>query len=179
MILSDFDLESLIKEKRLVIKPFKKDIIRENGLDLRLSNEIAKHIKRPAGFVLDPSNPKHVNNEYVSEKNSRELIIESGSQVLLSTIENVKLPENLIGFVELRSTWARHGLIMPPTIIDAGFAGNITLEVFNAASSGILLRPGTRFAHVIFATTLNRVRNPYKGTYLNQKGIKFPKVIGK
>ena len=42
MILSDFDLESLIKEKRLVIKPFKKDIIRENGLDLRLSNEIAK-----------------------------------------------------------------------------------------------------------------------------------------
>ncbi|MEM3296699.1 MAG: hypothetical protein QXG73_01335, partial [Candidatus Micrarchaeaceae archaeon] len=82
-----------------------------------------------------------------------------------------------VGFVELRSTWARHGLSMPPTIIDAGFSGNVTLEVFNNAPYGILLKPKTRFAHIIFAATMNKVKNTYKGKYLGQRGIRLPKTI--
>lgn len=180
MILSDFDLESYIKHKRLIIEPMSKETIRENGLDLRLANEIARHNpKLNKEFVLDPSNVAHVKKEYIIEKNDEELIIPAKTQVLASTIEQVGLPDNLMGFVELRSTWARHGLILPPTIIDAGFAGTVTLEVYNSSEHAILLRPGTRFAHVIFATTLNRVKNAYKGSYLRQKGIRVPKVIKK
>ena len=178
MILSDFDLESLINEKRLVVKPFDKEIIRENGLDLRISNEVAVHNpKRDSKFLIDPSDSKTLKDEYVMKKMPKGIIILPSTQVLLSTLEFVGLPDNLVGFVELRSTWARHGLLVPPTIIDAGFAGTVTLEVFNSSRFPILLRPKVRFAHVIFATTLNRVRNAYKGTYLNQKGIKLPKKL--
>lgn len=178
MILSDFDLESLIKEKRLVVQPFKKEIIRENGLDMRLSDEVARHNPdRNENFVIDPSDPETLKEEYVLEKKVKEIILRAHEQVLLSTIEFVGLPDNLIGFVELRSTWARHGLFMPPTIIDAGFAGTITLEVFNSSKFSIVLCPEVRFAHIIFATTLNRVRNAYKGTYLNQRGIFLPKKL--
>ncbi|MEM0094834.1 MAG: dCTP deaminase [Candidatus Micrarchaeaceae archaeon] len=178
MILSDFDLEHLIKSKRLLIKPFEKSIIRENGLDLRLADEIAYH-KDGLGedFFIDPSKESHVKKAYTIEKNCGILKIPKRSQVLLSTYEYISLPDNLVGFVELRSTWARHGLSMPPTIIDAGFSGNVTLEVFNNAPYGILLRPKTRFAHIIFATTMNKVKNTYKGKYLGQRGIKLPKVI--
>ncbi len=178
MILSDFDLENMIRSKRIVITPFKKETIRENGIDLRLSDEIGRHNpERDESFVVDPSNKEHVNNEYVLEKNKKGNIIRPHEQVLMSTMEFIKMPDNLMGFVEQRSTWARHGLMLPPTIIDAGFAGNITLEVFNASSHGILLRPGMRFAHVIFAATLNRVKNDYKGEYLGQRGVKVPKVL--
>lgn len=178
MILSDFDLESLIKEKRLVVKPFDKEIIRENGLDLRLSSQVARHNpKRDSKFLIDPSDPETLKDEYIMENRPKGIIIQPGTQVLLSTLEFVGLPDNLVGFVELRSTWARHGLFVPPTIIDAGFAGTVTLEVFNSSRFPILLRPKVRFAHVIFATTLNRVRNAYKGTYLNQRGIKLPKKL--
>ena len=178
MILSDYDLESMIKEKRLVVKPFEKEIVRENGLDLRLSNEVARHNPdRDPSAVIDPSDPESLKDEYILEKQPNGIVIEPSTQVLLSTIEFVGLPDNLVGFVELRSTWARHGLFVPPTIIDAGFAGTITLEVFNSSRFPILLRPKVRFAHVIFATTLNRVRNAYKGTYLNQKGIFLPKKL--
>ena len=178
MILSDFDLESLIKERRLVVKPFAKEIIRENGLDLRLSDQVARHNpKRDSKFLIDPSDPETLKGEYVVYREKRGIIVDPGTQVLLSTIEFVGLPDNLVGFVELRSTWARHGLFMPPTIIDAGFAGTITLEVFNSSKFPILLRPKVRFAHVIFATTLNRVRNAYKGTYLNQRGVFLPKKL--
>lgn len=178
MILSDFDLENMIRSKRIVIEPFDKEIIRENGVDLRISDEIGRHNpERGPEFVVDPSDPEHVNNEYVLEKNDKGNVIGPHEQVLMSTIEYIKMPDNLMGFVEQRSTWARHGLMLPPTIIDAGFEGNITLEVFNASSHGILLRPGMRFAHVIFAATLNRVSNDYKGKYLGQKGVRLPKVI--
>ncbi len=178
MILSDFDLESYIRDKRLVVKPFHESTIRENGLDLRLSNQMAvKNANAGKNYVLDPYDEKSIKKEYVVKRNSREFIVPKTSQVLISTLEYLELPDNLMGFIELRSTWCRHGLSMPPSIIDAGFKGNITLEIINHGPYAIKLRPRTRFAHIIFATTLNRVRNAYSGSYLGQRGIRLPKVI--
>lgn len=178
MILSDFDLENYIRDKRLVVKPFHQSTIRENGLDLRLSDEMAvKNTSLGKKFVLDPYNMESIRKEYVVQKKMKEFITPAMSQILISTLEYLELPDNLMGFIELRSTWCRHGLSMPPSIIDAGFKGNITLEVINHGPYAIKLRPRTRFAHIIFATTLNRVRNAYSGSYLGQRGLRLPKVI--
>ncbi|MDE1761961.1 MAG: dCTP deaminase, partial [Candidatus Micrarchaeota archaeon] len=70
-----------------------------------------------------------------------------------------------------------HGLVMPPTIIDAGFAGNITLEIFNSSPYAIKLKPDTRFAHVIFSMTMNRVEKAYSGRYFGQRGLTPPKPL--
>lgn len=178
MILSDFDLESYIRDRWLVVKPFHASTLRENGLDLRLGNEIAiKNTSLGKNFVLDPYSGKSIKKEYVVKRSSSEFIVPKMSQVLISTLEYLELPDNLMGFIELRSTWCRHGLSMPPSIIDAGFKGTITLEVINHSPYAIKLKPKTRFAHIIFATTLNRVRNAYSGSYLGQRGIRLPKAI--
>lgn len=178
MILSDFDLDNYIRSKRLVIEPFNDELIRENGLDLKLGNEIGIHNPELGpDFILDPSNEEHLKKEYVITKSDERLVIPPKAQVLLTTHEYVEMPDNLMGFVELRSSWARHGLSMPPTIIDAGFKGDITLEVINNTDIGIALKPGLRFAHIIFAVTMNKVSNKYAGSYLNQRGIRTPKKI--
>ncbi len=179
MILSDFDLSNLIRSKRLIIRPFSKEIIRENGLDLRLADEIAVESDLGKDFVLDPSNAEHLKREYTLKKGQKMLVLPPMKHVLLSTVEHLELPDNLIGFVELRSTWARHGLLMPPTIIDAGFKGTITIEVYNTNAHGIGLPPNVGFAHVVFAATLNKVENAYKGFYSGQKGVQTPKAIKK
>ncbi len=177
MILSDYDLENIIRSKRLGIETFDKETIRENGIDLRLSDEIAvRNPKLSKKMVFDPTNPDHVKDEYIIRKSDK-LIVPEHSQVLMSSREHLSMPNNLMGFVEIRSTWARHGLSMPPTIIDAGFRGTITLEIINNAPHPIMLKPNMRFAHIIFATTLNEVTNAYKGSYLEQRGIKLPKLI--
>ncbi|MGC8568351.1 MAG: dCTP deaminase [Candidatus Micrarchaeia archaeon] len=179
MILSDFDIMNMVKSGRMSIKPFAKDIIRENGADFRLANEIARHVAPEKDFVLDPTDKKAVENSYKIEKNKKELIINSHEQVLLSTYETISMPDDVAGFVELRSTWARHGLSMPPTVIDAGFKGTVTLEVFNNAPYGIKLKPGLGFAHIIFIKTSSKVASAYSGIYQNQNGIHLPKVISK
>ena len=176
-VLSDFDLSNMIRSKRLVIDPFTKDIIRENGIDFRLDNEVAHHKNLGKDFIMDPSDANMIASAYDLEKNLDKIVIGSREQVLLSTMEYMELPDDIMSMVELRSTWARHGLCMPPTIVDAGFKGNITLEVFNNAPYSIALKPGVRFAHMIFIKTSNKVTNLYAGKYSGQRGVKLPKVI--
>lgn len=174
MILSDFDLENAIRHKRLVVKPFDKRIIKENGLDLRLADDIAYHKELGSNFILDPSDKKKIDACFRYFRKQKSMVLRPHEQVLLSTYEYIKMPDDAIGFVELRSTWGRHGLSMPPTIIDAGFEGNITLEVVNNAPYSIMLKPKLRFAHIIFAKTSNRVKKTYSGLYMRQRGIRFP-----
>ncbi|MDG6936866.1 MAG: dCTP deaminase [Nitrososphaerota archaeon] len=177
MILSDYDLHNAIAHHRIVIKPFSRHTIRENGVDFRLSDQIARHNKFKKGFVLDPTNERHVRDTYQLSKGVKTLVIGSNEQVLLSTHEYMEMPDDVMGFVELRSTWARHGISMPPTIIDAGFKGNVTLEVINNAPYSIALMPKQRFAHIIFVKTNSKVEKVYSGKYQGQVGVRLPKLI--
>jgi len=175
MILSDFDLTSYIRSGRLVIEPLSEEIIRENGIDLRLGNQIAR--LRDTDEVLDTRNPEaDLSSFYVIEEGET-FIINPREKVLLTSLEYIKLPNDLMAFVELRSSFARLGLLMPPTIIDAGFEGTVTLEI-QGSSFPIKLYRGQRFAHVIFSRTLNPVFKPYKGKYQGQQGVTLPKLSG-
>lgn len=179
MILSDFDLMNYINSKRLKIEPFSRDIVRENGLDFRLADEIAYHKELGDDFVMDPADKSAITSAYDVRQGQENLILKKHSQVLLSTLEYIEVPDDIVGMVELRSTWARHGLSMPPTIIDAGFKGTVTLEVVNNAPYSIALKPNVRFAHIIFIKATSKVENSYAtGSYSGQRGIKLPKVIG-
>ncbi|MDE1825335.1 MAG: dCTP deaminase [Candidatus Micrarchaeota archaeon] len=177
MILSDFDLKNMIASKRLLIDPFSESIVRENGVDFRLADEIGRHKQMGEDFVMDPSDKDMIGSAFQIEKEVGEIVVKGKEQVLLSTNEFIGMPDDVVGFVELRSTWARHGLSMPPTIIDAGFKGTITLEVINNAPYKIRLRPMTRFAHIVFIKATSRVENAYQGNYNSQRGVRLPKPV--
>lgn len=173
VILSDFDLTWYLKSGRLVIEPYDEEIVRENGIDLRIGGEVAR--LKPLSKVLDT---RDITDEQVSEfyeiLSGDEFVIYPNEKILLTTLEYVKLPNDIMGFVELRSSFARLGLSIPPTIIDAGFEGNVTLEVHGSVFP-IKLYKGQRFAHVIFSKTLNPVLKPYRGKYQGQRGVTLPK----
>ena len=176
MILSDFDLRNYIKSGRLKIVPFDESIIRENGLDLRLGNTIAR-LKRTSK-ILDVEKTYEANIEdfYEVEEGS-EFIIYPNERVLLHTLEYIKLPPELMGFVNLRSTYARLGMALPPTIIDGGFEGQLTIELIGG-SFPVKLYAGKRFIHVVFAKLTSPVEKPYQGIYQGQRGVTLPKIFG-
>ena len=173
MILSDVDLMDAIKNKRLVLTPFSADTVRENGIDLRLADEIARHDGTGKDFVMDPTDDSSITKCYRIEKNLGTMVLKPGEHVLLSTHEYMEMPDDLVGFIELRSTWARHGLSLPPTIIDAGFKGTVTLAVSNNASYSIALKPQQRFAHIVFVKTSSKVKKPYAGGYFEREGSRY------
>src|SRR5580700_12079094 len=109
MILSDFDLSSAINGKRLLIEPFAEELVRENGIDLRLDNEVGRHKVLGDEFIMDPTDQSSIDQAFTIEKDLKEIVLAPKEQVLLTTYEKIALPDDLMGFVEIRSTWARHG----------------------------------------------------------------------
>ena len=72
--------------------------------------------------------------------------------VLGTTLEWIKLPNNITAFVEGRSSIGRLGLfIQNAGWVDPGFEGNITLELYNANQVPIELSSGRRICQLVFA----------------------------
>ncbi len=174
MILSDWDIRVYLEKNLLVINPIYPDTIRENGVDLRFGEEFCRFPKR-SDVVVDTRNHR-IDEILKCEKTTQEkgFIINPLEHVLAVTHEWIELPHDLIGFVNLRSTFARYSLYIPPTIVDAGFRGNLTIELIGG-SIPIKIYPGQRFLHLIFARTSSPVYKPYSGKYQSQRGVTPPR----
>ncbi|RLG85000.1 MAG: dCTP deaminase [Thermoprotei archaeon] len=173
MILSDFDLRNYIRSGRLVIEPFSDEIVRENGVDLRLGDEVCELVETRE--VLDPYSPSVDVSRFYRCSRAGEFVLRPSRRYLLHTLEYLRVPPELMAFVELRSTLARLGLVIPPTIIDGGFEGQITIELYSTVFP-IKLRAGTRFLHVVFAKVTSPITRPYRGRYQGQRGVTLPRL---
>lgn len=173
MILSDAELMRYIEEKLLIVEPFDQGIVKENGLDLRIGREIARIID--PGEVIDIRRPEFEKFYRREEVDDDGFIIHPNERLLVTTLETITLPNDLMAFCELRSTFARLGLSIPPTVVDAGFSGNLTIELLGGVAP-VRLYPWTGFLHVVFARLSSPVERPYRGKYYKQRGVTLPRV---
>lgn len=172
MILSAIDLQRAIKQGTLNIEPFTNETIRENGIDLRLSANVMR-LSQSSG-ILEIQSPKY-DEFYVKENITDKLIIGKFEKILVATVERVKLPNNLMAFCQLRSTFARAGISIPPTVVDAGFEGNLTIQL-SGGSFPVSIPTKTRFLHLVFAELKTPLTRGYEGKYKNNMGVAAPKT---
>ena len=78
---------------------------------------------------------------WTHEEEADTFVIEPRGFVLAQTLERVAMPNDLMGLVEGRSSWARVGLSVHLTApkIDPGFDGTITLEIANMGPAKVQL----------------------------------------
>ncbi|CAK6475151.1 dCTP deaminase [Peribacillus castrilensis] len=96
------------------------------------------------------------------------IIIPPQAFVIGTTIEVIKLPNNMSAFVEGRSSIGRLGLfIQNAGWVDPGFEGHITLELYNANRVPIELKAGRRICQLVLAA-LDQETTPYIGKYYGQ-----------
>jgi len=174
MILSDRDIKKAIAEKGIVITP-KPDFTLQLGscsIDLRLGDtfRVFNHSQFP---YIDPSK-KDFSNEItkeVSVKRGGNFIMQPGDFVLAVTLENVKIPADLMGRLEGRSSLGRLGLVVHSTAstFDAGWDGKPVLELGNLGRMAISLTPGMR----ICAMTFEELSSPAETPYTNKKYAKY------
>ena len=173
MILSDRTLKRLIEEGTLKVEPFSEELIQCSSLDLRLGYQIARY------RVRDFLDVKRQNWETVIEEITDEgFFIQPKEFVLATTLEYVELPPDLTAFVEGRSSLGRLGLFIENAgWVDAGFKGQLTLELFNANSYPIKLYPKMRICQLVFAKLDAKPLNPYNGKYQGQRGVVPSKIF--
>lgn len=175
MVLSDKKIRELLDQGELVIHPLEDDQIKQEGarmgrqiqpasVDLRLGSHFLKLDEHNIPYI-DLENPA----KYISFEKD-EIILPPHSFILATTMECVRLPNNLTAFVEGRSSIGRMGLfIQNAGWVDPGFEGEITLELYNANQLPIRLKSGRRVCQLVFAQMDQEAFYPYQGKYQGQR----------
>jgi len=167
MILSDKTIKELIEKGKLKVEPFSEELVQCSSLDLRLGYQIARY--RAKDF-LDVKNPSWEIELETIDGNG--FFIQPKEFVLATTLEYIKLPPDLTAFVEGRSSLGRLGLFIENAgWVDAGFEGQLTLELYNANKYPIKLYPEMRICQLVFAKLDREPLNPYRGKYQGQRGV--------
>lgn len=99
-----------------------------------------------------------------------------GHFTIASAIEEFSMPNNLVGIVHDKSTWARRGLSVFNTVIEPGWCGFLTLELVYHGSGPLHIRAGSGIAQVVFHHTACRAE--YDGKYQNQSDMPVEAIDG-
>ena len=91
---------------------------------------------------------------------------EDGRFAIASTIEEFDMPNNLVGVVHDKSTWARRGLSVFNTVIESGWKGHLTLELVYHGEGELIIPAGAGIAQVLFHVLAEPAS--YNGKYQNQ-----------
>ncbi len=146
--------------QRLVITPMidVKQQMQPTSVDLRLGTEF-RTIRSARFPYLNLLRERHAAMaelaEYVEEiriASWDSFVLHPGEFALGCTLEYLKLPRDLAGRLEGKSTWGRTGLQVHSTagFVDPGFEGALTFELQNVGKVPIPLRPGLRVAQICF-----------------------------
>ncbi|HLD06505.1 MAG TPA: dCTP deaminase [Candidatus Nanoarchaeia archaeon] len=163
VVLSDREIKEYLKQGRIVIQGLDESYIDACSVDLRLGNKFRTfhhsnitHVDTRKG--LDPSHMQLI------EKNDDEpFIVHPGDLVLATTKEYLKMPDDLVGTLDGRSSLGRLGVVVHSTAnsFDPGFEGFLTLEVSNISKIPVALWPGQRVCRITFTTLSSPAERPY------------------
>ena len=95
-----------------------------------------------------------------------------GSFALASAMEEFQMPDDLVGIVHDKSTWARRGLSVFNTVIEPGFRGGLTLELVYHGSEELIIPAGAGIAQVMFHSLAEPAQ--YAGKYQGQSSNPEP-----
>ena len=109
-----------------------------SSVDLTLSDSFSWPKSDKDKIILGESVPhKQVQKD--------EFVLEPNHFVLASTAESIRVPHDMAAYVEGRSSIGSLGLqVQNAGFIDAGFHGQITLELENQSGFPIVLKKGVR-----------------------------------
>lgn len=88
---------------------------------------------------------------------------------LASTIEHFTMPDDVIGYVKDKSTWARQGVLVQNTVIEPGWRGWLTLELSYEGDGTVHIPAGSPIAQIIFHRLDQPTEIPYSGKYQDQE----------
>ena len=177
MILNDREITRLAKEHAM-IEPFAEGAKRPGvisygvtsfGYDMRVADEWVQF----ANKIIDP---KKSPRKTTMTNNAP--IIAAGEFVLCRSVEYFRMPEDVVGVVVGKSTYARCGLIVNCTPMEPGWHGHLTIELHNASQHAIKVYANEGIAQVMF----HRGERPAVtyadkgGKYQGQTGVTLGKV---
>lgn len=170
MILSDRTIREQVAAGRIGIEPLADGAIQPSSVDLRLDRYFRVFRNHTLGCI-DVKKDLGTLTDLVEIDPADVFILHPGEFVLGCTLERVSLPDDLVGRLEGKSSLGRLGLLIHSTagFVDAGWEGQLTLELSNVANLPITLYPGMRIGQISFIAMSTPADNPYGSRTVGSK----------
>ncbi|WP_169054838.1 dCTP deaminase [Azospirillum sp. TSA2s] len=164
-----------------IIEPFEEGQVRKAGTsyglssygyDVRLGREFVTI--KPTGWALSPDT---ISEADVMRTEADTFVLHPGAFVLAVTAEYLRMPADVTGLVCDKSSWARCGLSVQNTVLEAGWHGEVTLELHNQSPRPLLLTAGQGIAQVLFVKGMPCATTyaDRAGRYQGQRGVTLPR----
>ena len=169
MILSDRTIREQLEAGRIVIEPLDPKGLQPSSVDLRLDRWFRVFRNHSMGHIDVKQNLEELTD--LIETDDDPFILHPGEFVLGSTLERVAVPDDLVARLEGKSSLGRLGLLIHSTagFVDAGFDGQLTLELSNVANLPITLYPGMKIGQISFQQMTTAAERPYGSGELESK----------
>jgi dCTP deaminase len=172
MILSDRSIRKALADGIIEIDPLDEDHIQPSSVDLTMDRYFRVFRNHTAPVIDLKENMEDLTElvEVPDDPDAR-FMLHPGEFVLGSTSERVRLPVDMVGRLEGKSSLGRLGLLIHSTagFIDAGWNGHITLELSNIATLPITLYPGMKIGQISFLQMTTEADEPYGSARIGSK----------
>ena len=136
-----------------LVEPFDDSRIANCAYELSMGRKF--HITHPKRARIKVR-IKHRKGEYVN--------IMPGQFALLQVMEYVRIPDDALGLISMKSRFKMTGLVNVSGFhVDPGYEGNLVFAVFNAGSSEIVIRQGEPTFLIWYASLDQRTDDLYSG----------------
>jgi dCTP deaminase len=169
VVLSDRTIARLLEEGRIGIEPYDDSLLQPSSVDVRVDRLFRVFRNNRASFI-DVKKEQDL-TELVEIEGDEPFILHPGEFVLGSTLERLRLPDDLVARLEGKSSLGRLGLLIHSTagFVDPGFDGHVTLELSNVANLPITLYYGMKIGQVSFMQLSEPAAAPYGSGALGSK----------
>lgn len=147
MILGASEIIKRINEEQLLTETDYEDFVVEGAtVDVR-ANTVFEH-QGYSEFYITGRNTGKIDSVLPDENGIYEL--HPWTSYLISTIESVNMPLDLLGIIETRTTMFRGGCLIRGTYVDPGYSGILNVMFCNFTPTLVKLERGSRIAQIGF-----------------------------
>lgn len=170
MVLSDRTIREELASGRLVITPLEDGCIQPASVDLHLDRRILTFRSAALPYV-DVRQPLNGLTESAEVGEKDPFFVQPGEFLLISTLEHLELPNDIVGRLEGKSSLARIGLLVHSTAgyVDPGWKGKLTMQMTNVGRLPITLYARMRIAQITFLRLTTPAERPYGSDGLGSK----------
>jgi dCTP deaminase len=170
VVLSDVTIARALAEGRIDIDPYDESLLQPSSVDVRVDRffRVFHNNRYP---YIDVKVPQEELTELVEVDGDQPFVLHPGEFVLGSTLERVRLPDDLVARLEGKSSLGRLGLLIHSTagFIDPGWDGHVTLELSNVANLPITIYPAMKIGQISFMQMTEPALMPYGSSEIGSK----------
>ena len=169
MVLSDKTIRAQIEAGRIEIDPYDPGLLQPSSVDVRVDRYF--RVFRNSLYPYIDVKEQEDLTELVEVDDGTPFVLHPGEFVLGSTLERIRLPDDLVARLEGKSSLGRLGLLIHSTagFIDPGWDGHVTLELSNVANLPITIYRGMKIGQLSFVQLTEAAEHPYGSDGLGSK----------